>query len=391
MSGQEGKPIEPFKARVRISTDGTLGPDSSTANESFKNPSEKYDTADSDAYDRETVEMGRELERKYREEHKPDEFSKNIHYMLHEARIFYLAGERYRRKNEIIQRRKSILEGSDRRLDKARPSFQVLCLGCHRPMDMVEKMLKDDTKKERILFYFKCADCKQLRYFFDDEQEYQPDPPSCSKCQTSVDEKLRRDGNKLIWSYTCRKCRYRGKYILDLDEESNKAKDDKNFLRDRAKYCPTKLEGDKYVEDAIRTESYERSENLAKGNTLLDEEVKKIKILTVIQIEELLHPVFEKNGFIALTFEKPGIWRGSLTIDYSAQDYSMDEKPWTWERRNKFKRALKDALGNTNWRVMNEDVDYMLGLLKGRIRGVTGEDDLRELAQIRLKHDEKTS
>jgi len=252
--------------------------------------------------------------------------------------------------------------------------------------DLTGIRIQDHDSKEKVLFYFKCADCNQVRRFFDNGEEYRPAPPTCSECQAPVNEKRHRNGSKFIWSYICEKCGHQGGDVLDLDEKPKKTKVDDNFIKDMEKFCFTKEQYNQYIDHLFRMEHFKNEQVQYTGaNLLVNEEVRKIKMLTIVQVEELLHPVFEKSGFIALTFEKPDMKRGTMTISYSAQDYSMDEKPWNNRRRVEFKKSLDDALATTNWKVMSGETSYTLGLLKGWIKGANLEEDLRELARIRLK------
>jgi hypothetical protein len=44
-------------------------------------------------------------------------------------------------------------------------------------------------------------------------------------------------------------------------------------------------------------------------------------------------------------------------------------------------KLLKSALKLTNWRLMSDGVNYHLGYIQGRLRGIEGEEKLRKLIE----------
>jgi hypothetical protein len=52
-------------------------------------------------------------------------------------------------------------------------------------------------------------------------------------------------------------------------------------------------------------------------------------------------------------------------------------------------KLLKEALSPTNWRLMSDGVTYRLGFLQGRLRGMEGEEKLRELLESEQKKRDK--
>ncbi len=353
---------------------------------------DKNDTAYSDEYDRETVEECRKFVARMDKTIKENK-NDPMWVLFGKVSLYFMRGERYANKFEAIRDRRKAIGEYNQKLEKARPKFNALCLVCRSDMDMVEKTMEGYGKKERVLFYFKCENCREVRKFFQDGEEYRPEPRSCPKCKATLEKKSSREGNKLIDSYTCGSCGHHEDDILDLDEKLKKPKVDKNFLKDREIFCMTEKEGKEYVSGHYHSrENWEIGgkdyiNEFSTENIAIDEAVKKIKVLGVAQVQGLLTPVFQQNGLTELVFGKPEIFRGSVMLPYTAQDTltGRDKEKAPIE----VKKLIDKTLEDTNWRNTSEEITYNLGLIGGRIRGSEKEFDLRELARLRLKKSEE--
>lgn len=333
-------------------------------------------------YDRSTIEICREIERRYDRSNDRD---KKLG-AFRKIELYFTKGERYRLKEETIRKRKDELDNQNAKLEAAQPTSNPICLVCQNPMEMIDKEIPSFDKKIRVLFIFICNVCHKGRGFYDDGEEYRRSPPTCTKCNTPVDEKKTKKGNKFIWSYACINCGYRGNDIIDFDERSEIPIMDKAFPIDREKYCMSREDGEQYLSHLFNMKSLKEIEGQNKGeNAVINRAVRKIKILTIAQVEELLRPLFTENNFKSLELGKPEMYKGSMKINYNAQDTVVKRKPWDKQHLLEFKKLLEETLGETNWRPMSDGIRYTLGLLEGTIRGVSIEDDLKEMARIRLK------
>jgi hypothetical protein len=66
-----------------------------------------------------------------------------------------------------------------------------------------------------------------------------------------------------------------------------------------------------------------------------------------------------------------------ITIEFSVQDQQVDRKEYN--SIHDLQKLLNDNLKGTNWRLMSDGISYRLGLLKGKLKGVEGQENLREL------------
>lgn len=350
----------------------------------------KNDTLRSDEYDRETVEECRRLEQRFDDKEKEGEKPAPWYGLTRDLALYALRGERYRHKEETIARRRNAMSEYREKLDKAQPASVVYCLACRSQMEVFEKDLRGLGKKERILFYFRCPECKEMRRFFNDGEEYRPAPPTCLKCNTPVEKISKREGSKLIDSYTCSKCSHHEEDVLDLDEKPKAPKIDKNFLKDREKYCMGKEEGDHYVNWAVLMELPQTKEMLERySDDPKSEAVSQIKKINIAQVEALLKPAIEKEKYRDLVFGKSEIYQGTVIVPFTVQDTSVDRSDH--DSQLFLKSLINEVLSETNWRAMSDDFGYKLGLLSGRIRGMEREEDLVELIKVRQKKLEKKS
>ena len=102
----------------------------------------------------------------------------------------------------------------------------------------------------------------------------------------------------------------------------------------------------------------------------------KLKKLTVIELEKLLTPVLEKEGYIKLEFSQLDLQK-DVIISFTIQDTKTGQHEY--DSRMKLKKVIEKTLVNTNWRLMSEGIHYRLGILTGQLRGREREEDLAKL------------
>ena len=83
--------------------------------------------------------------------------------------------------------------------------------------------------------------------------------------------------------------------------------------------------------------------------------------------------VLEKEDYIQLEFSQPEIGQ-YVIISFTVQD--KKSKREEYNSKNELKKLVNKTLYNTNWRLMSEGVDYRLGILSGRLKGLEREEDL---------------
>ena len=113
-------------------------------------------------------------------------------------------------------------------------------------------------------------------------------------------------------------------------------------------------------------------------NKNLYKKVKNIKKLKVAELKDLLDKALEKENYIQLEFSQPEIAK-YVIISFTSQD--KKSKREEYDSKTELRRLINKTLSNTNWRLMSEGVDYRLGVLSGRFKGLELEDDLVNLVK----------
>jgi len=296
--------------------------------------------------------------------------------------LYFIKGQRYEEKEDYIREWMKRDRQRDEKLENAQPLKGVVCSDCGSEMNCTIKDLhdKDDYgvgSNGEILFFYKCPSCDKMRAFWENGKEYKPRENKCSKCNAIIKkEQSKREGNKITTTYICSSCGHKEVDILDLDEEPEIKKEDKNFEKDRKKYCLSEDEGKEYIESKINLErlknATEKMEERMKNKGLY-KKVEDIKKLKVTELKDLLDKALGKEDYIQLEFSQPEIGQ-YVIISFTIQD--KKSKREEYNSKNELKKLVNKTLSNTNWRLMSEGVDYRLGILSGRLKGLEREEDL---------------
>ena len=347
----------------------------------------------SDLYDRHTVDRCRDLIRLFLKPVKDPplingkkptkEMVDIMSKMLLDFRLLSETGERWAKKQERIQERMDRDQVKDELYESAEPMDNVTCLTCRSLMKAAHKNLYSNgiDAPDKVLFMYECPrDHLPMRAFFHDGEEWMPKRDKCPKCFTELKVDLKNTKTKFISTFTCPRCDYR-----KVDETKRMAireeKEDKDFEKDRARFCLTDEEGQKYLDGKFKMEQIgkmvERWKAEEKDEDLYDA-VAKIKKLTFVQLKNLLSPALEKAQYVNLEFGNPDIGK-DVQIGFTVND-SNDARQRLASEAD-LKRLIKKTLEDTNWRLMTDGVSYKLGILTGRLRGFENQEDLLELVK----------
>lgn len=344
----------------------------------------------SDLYDRFTVDNCRLTENIHKKRWSSKKSNKMVKEKWHESVskmalefiLLFETGERYLDKRKTIQEWMERDRVKDELLNSAQPPENIQCLTCKSVMNLISKDLHDwgSDKKDRVLFMYDCPNgCLPRRAFFDDGEEYRRKPHLCPECNNALDHTDKKLKNKIITNYICSHCGHKEKDELDLSPEKEKI--DKNFAKDRERFCLIEEQGQRYLEQKMQFEQMKKfvdSWKEKEKNKDLYDKVKKIKKLTVAGLQKILGPVLEKEGYIKLDFSKPEMTRGVI-VQFTAQDNKTGRGEY--DSIHQLQKLLKSTLEKTNWRLMSEGIFYRLGILTGRLKGYELEEDLLKLIQ----------
>ncbi len=155
----------------------------------------------------------------------------------------------------------------------------------------------------------------------------------------------------------------------------------------RKKYCISELEGKEIIRESQERKALLDSWKERDEKKELYQDIAKIQKLTIVELQTLLDPLIEKAGYTKLEFEKP-VLEKDVILGFSLQDAKSGRGDY--DSRHELQKLLKKALSSTNWRLMSDGVTYRLGFLQGRLRGIEGEEKLKELLESEQKKRDKT-
>ncbi|MFA6094837.1 MAG: hypothetical protein WC757_03055 [Candidatus Paceibacterota bacterium] len=353
-----------------------------------------------DRYDRITVERCRwsessitpEIVKKYDKEKRNEEGLARASAAFNNLYVWFMAGERYSKKDEVIARWKAEDEGHDRFYENARGPEDIKCLACGRDLFVINKNLETSLDKpDRVLFMFECTSGHlPRRAFYDNREEWKYIKPLCSKCKYPID-RVDEDTDKMWKSTsTCLACG--NVEVCEFEKAATKKEiPDLNYQKDRERFCSDK-EGMKYV-DWMRT-AHELTAILDKqkekeNNKELYDAIAKVKRLKIIELEQLINPVLEEASYVRLNFKNPEI-TGNVIVSFTVHDVKQGREDR--ESCQDLQKLLNRMLADTNWRLMSDGVVYRLGMIEGRFKAYEKEEDLLKIfSKKRLLTDQELS
>ena len=306
--------------------------------------------------------------------------------------IWFKKGDEYECKDKTIREWMDKDEARDALVESARAPADIRCLTCYALMDVESKDLCTWLgDKERVIFMYKCPnEHYPMRSFFADGKEHRTKPKVCPKCQTTLDVDYKKNGeHKVTTIETCPSCKYTN--TEEMDFTVRKEKVDKNFEKDRARFCITEKEGQEYTDfkinmDGIK-ELLDKHNEREKDKDVYDQ-VAKLQKLTVVDLEKLLVPILKKASYIKLQLGQPDMGK-DLFLPFTVQDAKSERQDMA--STHDLQNLLKKVLGDTNWRLMSEGTSYRVGILSGRLRAYEREEDQLELIRLREKKLSKVS
>lgn len=351
----------------------------------------------SDLYDRHTVERCRDLIRIHSKPMKnpplingknpPKDLVDGVSKMGLDYALMFEKGERYLEKEKTIREWMDRDQAKDELYESAEPMDNVTCFTCRSLMKAAHKHLhsRGIDAPYKVLFMYECPRGHlPMRAFFHDGEEWIPKRDKCPKCGAELKVDLKDTKTKFISTFTCLKCGHQ-----KVDEmkrvTTEQEKEDKDFEKDRARFCLTDKEGEEYADGKFKLEqvskSLERWKAEEKDKDLYDA-MAKIKKLTFVQLKNLLSPILEKAQYVDFKFGEPDIGK-DVQVGFTVNDSNNARQGLASEAD--LKKLIKKTLDDTNWRLMSDGVNYKLGILTGRLRGFENREDLLELVKRREK------
>lgn len=300
--------------------------------------------------------------------------------------IYFIKGDRYKEKAATIRE----WMDDDRRkqsfLDNTPPPQNIHCPECSSLMKSTTKTLEDPNDKSmRILFFFECPSCKKRKGVYNTGEVFFLKPDPCDKCSSDTQRTYKRKGNIVTTIWKCMYCKYTKKELEDYGKtddtwEKEKIEDKKLLEKYRSTYCLSEKEGQEYIQAIHNLNALTKmiDEQKQKEEKPEYHQAKKLKKLSVVELEKIVSEVLEKEKYIKLTFDKPEIDR-YVIVPFTVQDANSSRKEN--DSRNKIQKIIIKTLEETNWRLMTEGVTYRLGYVSGRLKGYEREEDLMKIVE----------
>lgn len=344
-----------------------------------------------DLYDLHTIEecldwywrlrKGMEKHRNELQAKEPEvDFDKEVHkccsYTVNTIKI-----QRYRYKKETISKWMEADRKRQEKIDNAAPHAEVLCSGCHSPTKIIEKTLHDAyDETSRVSFMFECLKCQKRQIFYEDGSPWDYKRPKCTVCSVELRTKYRKNRETLTITTFCPNCNFKEVDVLDSKkkrEERQKEEERKQklFQEYRTEFCLDDEKGPKAVAslDGIVALSKKWKEQEKKEKDPVYQKAKQLKQVKLNQLKDIIMKAVAKEGYTDLEFGKPDMGK-YVIVDFTATDSKDDRKEY--DSTNTLKKLIKNALEDTNWRLMSEGIHYRLGIVSGRLKAYEREDDL---------------
>lgn len=294
-------------------------------------------------------------------------------------------GERFRNKAKTIQEWTDRDRKQQEKFDTATPPTAIPCKECNAPTKVTDKdLLHSYEENSKVLFMFRCVKCNKGQAFYEDGTEWLYEPPKCPRCDSPLNSDHENVDEVMTTTYSCPKCSYKKEDVYDfkksgLEREKEEAKEKKLLTDYRKVFCLSEKEGQEYLEytEAMEVGKEVYEEELRKYDDSAYQRSMQLKKLSIIELEKLLTRLLEKEKYIKLSFDKPEMGQ-QVIVPFTVQDTDPSRKENI--STSDLKKLLKDALEDTNWRLMSDGVHYRLGYVYGSLKGYEGEEAMLELA-----------
>lgn len=323
------------------------------------------------------------------------EFAKVINLSYY-SMVDCMAGDRWEERERTINEWMAKDEAKDRQLNEARLSKEPICQHCNKTgLRIIDKLLmnrSDDimSNDEEVLFMLECTHCHKRSSIWQDGARWERRKTHCPKCRAVMIETSTRKGYILTDTYVCPSCSHSYKETLDLTPTKSNAEEfDPLYETDQARFCLTAEQGAKYLEGKRNLESLGKLMDEMKekeANKALYDAVGSLQKVNIGQLTTVLQSALDMAKYSEPHFEQPDMGK-DVTIAFSCLDTKADRSDY--DSRNTLKKAVAEALHETNWRLMSSGIDYRLGYLTGRLRAYEREEDLLALVRKDKKLIEK--
>ncbi|MBF0594688.1 MAG: hypothetical protein HQL22_06950 [Candidatus Omnitrophica bacterium] len=149
----------------------------------------------------------------------------------------------------------------------------------------------------------------------------------------------------------------------------------------RQEFCLSDKEGTDYLlESQNLKDCAQLVQKIDRQNNDPDyKKAQSLKKLPVLVLEKQLGEALQKDKYLNLRLGNPEIDK-YVIIPFTVQEGDQSRQGRSSELRAQ--RVIKDALADTNWRLMSQGLSYRLGCLSGQLKGYESEDELLGLIKL---------
>lgn len=304
---------------------------------------------------------------------------------MHYFYVDQYAGELWEEREQTITEWMEKDEAKDRRLEEARLTKEPACEHCGQTSlriiskDLMHRGDNYEDDNEDMLFMLRCPHCKKVTAIWQDGTRWERHKTYCPKCKAVMDESSTHTKKLVTHTYSCPQCGHTYKDKLDLS--ITKEKPDPHYEEDKARFCLTEEQGQKYLaekrnleEMAKLVEDWKERE----ANKAAYDAARSLKRVNIGQLAEALRPSLETAGYGEIRIEKPNLGR-NVTVEFSCLDNKTDRGDY--QSRKTLKKTVTEALRETNWRLTSAAIEYRLGYLTGTLRAYEDEEEVVELVK----------
>ncbi|KKQ45972.1 MAG: hypothetical protein US63_C0008G0010 [Candidatus Moranbacteria bacterium GW2011_GWC2_37_8] len=334
-------------------------------------------------YDKFTVEECRRMEKnisevdfaKYKDKELLKDEEVGFRKYLNDVSLYFIKGERYSKKAEKIIKWMDKDKERDEKLVNAVEPENVRCV-CGSRMELTMRNLMTGLDVDRVLFLFRCPNCRKGRGIYDDGEEHVSSNEKCKKCGGKNEVTDTRKGDIITMRMKCLVCGNEGNDTLDIGIKKTEELVDENFEKDKERFCISDKEGYEYLDYRRNMDELGKiieKEKEKESQKEVYDQLKNLKRLTIVDLENTLAKQLEKNEYIKLELLNPEIGK-DMIVPFTARDAKSDRVEY--DSKHGLRKLIDKILFDTNWRLMSEGIYYRMGFLSGKLKAIENEDDL---------------
>jgi hypothetical protein len=334
------------------------------------------------------IEMGKKLPESEKKEHQAGWYL--MYSKLYFGYVEAVAAERRDGREKRIAAWMEADEKKDRRLADAKMK-NPYCKTCGKDMEQISKdyMSRDrggSGREDDILFMFDCKPCNKRIAVWQDGTKWGHKEPHCEKCGTAMKHSSSKSQGVYTSTDTCPKCGLIDTYEFDLNDKDEPEEPEDPYLElDRKRLCFDDEMESKYeqkLNHLLRMAKLELDTEEHVEHVDIYEAIKDIKQPKIAQLSDLLKEALAKGGYRDFKLGDPELGQ-QVVVGFSCLDEKPDRKEY--DSKKSLQKLVNKMLGDTNWRLMSEGINYRLGFLSGRLKAYEKEEDLKKLIEQRIK------